>query len=90
MQSTNLLPILFILYFIQGIIHIILCYKIMKHEKIISGLMDFMISGSSGYILLLQIFLGKRKNNLFITNLFRINFIIAIIIFISMLFIIIP
>lgn len=89
MFNINLFSILFIIYFMQVIIHIVLCYKIMKSEKIISSLMDFVMNANSGYLLLFQVFLGRTKNRSFIAKLFRINLLIAINIFILMILIIV-
>lgn len=77
----NLFHIFFVIYFLQVIIHFILLYKIMKLEKIISGFADFMMKANSVYPLVLQILLGKKKNNSLVIKLFRLNSIIALIIF---------
>lgn len=89
MYPIDLFSILFIIYFLQVILHFILCYQIMKSKKIISGLMDFMMKANSALPLLLQIFLGKEKDNSLLIKLFRANLMIALMIFISMILLII-
>lgn len=88
MYQIDLFLILFFTYLLQVSIHMVLCYKIMKYERIISGFVDFMMKANSFYPLMLQIILG-RKNSPFIMKLFRINFLLALIVFISMIFMII-
>lgn len=80
---------LFVIYLMQSVVHIFLCYKILKAKKVISGLVDFLINANSGYSLLLQIFLGRKQSSSFIEKLFRVNIFVAINILIFMVLMII-
>lgn len=81
-----IIPLFFIVYFVQSVFHFILIYKIMKSENVINNFGDFMFSSKEIYVLMYQIFLKKRKlNNVALGNVFKLNFFIAMILFVLIL-----
>lgn len=59
-MESNIIAILFVTYFVQVTLHFLLLYLIMKQNKIISSIPDFIFNNKKIYMFMYDVFLKNK------------------------------